>query len=141
MEPMSRMTRVEALGLKAKAFGELLEISRGQDAVLSQDDPEALMALLSRKQGLLQRIEGLDRELASPADGTDGAEEPQAREFQARILETLGLIVACEEETRKQVESMKRQTLQDLSRIRQGRRAADLYRRTSLDTAAVDREQ
>ena len=137
------MTKLEALERKALAFGELLEISRGQDAVLGQDDPEALLSLLSRKQGLLQRIGELDRDLDREAGRPPAAagEAEKAAAFQARILETLGQIVACEEETRKQVESMKRQTLNDLSRIRQGRRAAELYRRGGPGATAVDHQQ
>ena len=134
---MTNADRVEALERKALAFGELLEISRGQDAVLEQDDPEALLALLSRKQALLARIEGIDREIAaSPA-----TDDPRLRESLARIRETLERIVACEEETKRRVEGMKRQTLQDLTRIRQGRRAADLYRRAAPGSAALDQEQ
>ncbi len=137
MAQADRTDRVEALERKALAFGELLEISRGQDAVLEKDDPEALLALLSRKQGLLQRIEGIDREIAQ----TPGGEDPRARELLARIRETLERIVACEEETKRRVEGMKRQTLQDLSRIRQGRRAAELYRRGGVGGSALDQEQ
>ena len=52
--------------------------------------------------------------------------------------------MACEEETRVRVDAMKRQTLTDLSRIRQGRRAAELYHRGHVGGAggaAVDRRQ
>ena len=133
------MERVEALERKALAFGELLEISRGQDAVLERDDPEALLALLARKQGLLQRIEGIDREIG--AAGAAAAEDPRVRDLLARIRGTLDTIVACEEETKRRVDGMKRETLQALTRIRQGRRAADLYRRTGQGTTAMDQEQ
>ena len=130
---------LDALARKARAFGELLQLSRGQDEVLGRDDPEALLALLARKKALIQGIEGIDREMAALPGGRPGG--PLAETLVAEIRGVLQEIVACEEETKRRVEAMKRETLEEISRIRNGRRAAELYRRNRPSGGTVDREE
>ena len=128
---------LDALSRKARAFLDLLELARGQDAVLAKDDAEALLSLLGRKKEVLHRIEGIDRELAgaAPLGG------PRSEALLAEIRRTLETLLACEEETRRKVEGMKRETAGELGRIRQGRRAAEIYRRQRPGGSAVDREE
>ena len=129
---------LDALSRKAGAFAALLDITRGQDEVLGKDDPEALLSLLGRKKELLHRIEGIDREIAASRPASPA---PAAEPLLAEIRRTLEALLACEEETKRRVEGMRNQTTEELSRIRQGRRAAEIYRRQRPGGSAVDREQ
>ena len=129
---------LDALSRKARAFADLLEIARGQDAVLSGDDAEALLALMGRKKEVLHRIEGIDRDLAA---ARPSAPDARSEALLGEIRRTLESLLACEEETKRRVEGMKRETSDELARIRQGRRAAEIYRRTRPGGSAVDREE
>lgn len=124
---------LDALTRKADAFAELLEVSRGQETLIEREDPEPLLALLGRKKAIIRRIEEIDRDLASArADWETRSREvtrDQATDLLARIRRTLEELMACEEETRRRTEDVKRQTVDEMSRIRQGRRAAEIYRR------------
>lgn len=140
---------LDLLERKARAFEELLALSKGQDAVLELDDPEALLELLARKQAVLHRVEGIDRELRLDR-GPDPAAEPppggesvlaRTRATLARIRATLEALQACEDATQRRVEDLKRGTLAQISRIRHGRRAAELYRSLPPGGGALDREE
>ncbi len=124
---------LDALTRKANAFAELLEVSRGQETLLSQEDPGPLLTLLGRKKAIIRRIEEIDRDLSSArADWETRSREvtkDQATELLGRIRGTLEALMACEEETRRRAEDVKRQTQDEMGRIRQGRRAAEIYRR------------
>lgn len=126
---------LDALTRKADAFAELLTLSKGQEALLEAEDPAPLLQLLGRKQEVLRRIEGIDRELASARAAWEARSRDLTRDeaeaLIARIRATLEALVACEEEAKRRVESAKGRTLEELSRLRMGRRAADLYRRSS----------
>lgn len=125
---------LDALTRKADAFGELLAVSRGQDALIDQDDAEALLSLLGRKKEIIQRIETIDRDLAAARAGWEArarsVSRDQAEAQLARIRRTLEDLMACEEETKRRAERLKQSTLDEMTKIRQGRRAAQLYRRT-----------
>ena len=128
----------DALSRKAGAFAAILEITRGQDEVLGKDDPEALLSLLGRKKELLHRIEGIDRDLAA---ARPSAPDARSEALLGEIRRTLEALLACEEETKRRVEGMKRETSDELARIHQGRRAAEIYRRQRPGGSAVDREE
>lgn len=138
---------LDALARKAEAFESLLVISRGQDLILEQDDPDALPQLVGRKRALMEQIEGIDRDLAASRGAWEalGASAPQARAelLIRRIRATLETIVACENATGRRAEALRQQTLADMSRLKQGRRAAELYRRPVQGQGgrAVDREE
>lgn len=107
-----------ALAEQRGCYEEMLELAEGQRDTLLSDDPDPLLALVRKKQGVMERLEAIAKRIAAARDrwpaARDAAEPALRAEVDRRADEVAGVLsrlIAAEEEAARMAGALRDETL------------------------------
>ncbi|GEM_PF-3928591 len=107
-----------ALAEQRACYEEMLGIAEGHRETLLSDDPDPLLDLVRKKQGVMERLEGIGRRMAGARDRWPEARdavEPSLRAGVDRradeVAEVLSRLIAAEEEGARMAGALRDETL------------------------------
>lgn len=107
-----------ALGEQRACYEEMLRIAEGQRDTLLSDDPNPLLDLVRRKQGVMDRLEAIGRRLAAARDRWPEERDAAAPALRAQVdrradevAAVLSRLIASEEEAARMAGALRDETL------------------------------
>ncbi len=125
----------EALVEQRACYEELLGLAEGQREILLADDPDPLLELARKKQGVMDRLDGIGRRMAPARDRWPSTREGAAAALRAEVdgradevTEVLTRLLALEEEAARMAGALRDETLGRLKRQVETQKLRDAYR-------------